>query len=321
MKDILRNIVDVIEKHQFFLVTSHVRLDGDALGSELAMYHFLLHMGKDVVVYNEDETPGNYRFLPGSDKIVNNINNFDRFEVAIVLDCSELERVGKEFSRIIAIKNIINIDHHFSNGKFGGFPYIDYEASSTGELIYRLLNAVDFDLTTDIATNLFTAIFTDTGGFRYSVKKDTLVASGHLVEKGADPQWISESIFESYPPSKIRLMSRVLDTLTFDWSKKVGYMIVLRNALEETGATMEHTDGFVDIPRSIQGVEVSILFVELSDSCFKLSLRSKGRINVERVAKAFGGGGHINAAACRIDGDLETVKRKVMDVMETGAET
>ena len=317
----MHNIIDVIKNHKSFLVTSHIRLDGDALGSELAIYHFLAHMGKDVVVYNQDETPGNYRFLHGSDKIANDLSDIDRFEVAIVLDCSELERIGKDASRIGTIKRIINIDHHFSNGKFGSFSYVDYNASSTGELLYRLLTAADFDLTKDIATNLFAAIFTDTGGFRYgSTKKDTLIASGHLIEKGADPQWISEHIYESYPSSKIRLMSRVLDTLTFDWIKKVGYMVVLRNTLEETGALMEHTDGFVDIPRSIQGVEISILFVELSDRCFKLSLRSKGKVNVERVARIFGGGGHINAAACRIEGDLETVKKKVMDAIGGGVE-
>jgi len=179
-----------------------------------------------------------------------------------------------------------------------------------------LIRAMNVGFTKEIATNLFAAILTDTGGFRYrNTKKDTLVASGHLIEKGADPQWISENIYESNPPSKIRLLTRALDTMAFDWTKKVGYMVVLRSTLEEAGALMEHTEGFVDIPRSVQGVEVSVLFSEVSDRYFKLSLRSKGKVNVERVARTFGGGGHINAAACHIEGDLETVKQRVLDVI------
>ncbi len=303
-------------------MTSHVRLDGDALGSELAMYQMLTLMGKDAIVYNQDETPGNYRFLPGSDRIVHHLPDLDRYEVAVVLDCSELDRIGTEASRIGAKKRIINIDHHVSNGNFGGYSYVDHQASSTGELLYRLIRAMNVDFTKEMAVNLFTAILTDTGGFRYrNTKKDTLVASGNLIEKGADPQWISENIYESNPPSKIRLLSGVLDTLAFDWTKKVGYMVVSRSTLEKAGALTEHTEGFVDIPRSIQGIEVSILFIEVSDLYFKLSLRSKGKVNVERVARVFGGGGHINAAACHIEGDLETVRQKVLDVIGTAVES
>jgi phosphoesterase RecJ-like protein len=312
----LNKIIEVINTCRSFLVTSHVRLDGDALGSELAMWQLLRHMGKDAIVYNQDVTPGNYRFLPGSDRIVHNLPDLDQYEVAVILDCSELDRIGTEASRIGAMKRIINIDHHVSNGNFGVYSYIDHEASSTGELLYRLIKTMNIDFTKEMAIGLFTAILTDTGGFRYrNTKKDTLVASGHLIEKGADPQWISEYIYESNPPSKIRLLSGVLDTLAFDWTKKVGYMVVLRTALEKAGALTEHTEGFVDIPRSVQGVEVSILFIEVSDRYFKLSLRSKGKVNVERVAKVFGGGGHINAAACHIEGDLEAVRQKVLDVI------
>jgi phosphoesterase RecJ-like protein len=318
----LNKIIDVITSYHSFLITSHVRLDGDALGSELAMYHFLTQSGKDAVVYNQDETPGNYRFLPGSEKIVHSLPTIDRYEVAFVLDCSDSERVGNESPRIETIERIINIDHHFSNEKFGDFNYVDPEASSAGELIYRLLCSANADLTKAIATNLFAAILTDTGGFRYrNTKKDTLTAAGHLIERGADPQWISENIYECNHPSKIKLLARALDTLAFDWSKKVGYIVILSHMLEETHALMEYTEGLVDIPRSIQGVEVSILFLEVSDHCFKLSFRSKGKANVERVARMFGGGGHINAAACHIEGDLENVKQKIMNAIGTVMES
>jgi phosphoesterase RecJ-like protein len=314
----LNNIIDIIRTYRSFLVISHVRPDGDALGSQLAVYHMLAHMGKNAVVYNQDLTPGNYRFLPGSDGIIHHLRDLDRYDVVFVLDCSDLERIGHESPKIGTMKRIVNIDHHVSNVKFGDFLYIDHEASSTGELLYRLIQSMGVDFTKEMAINLFAAILTDTGGFRYrNTRKDTLIASGHLIEKGADPQWISENIYDHNPPSKIRLLNRSLDTLAFDWKRKVGCMVVFRQALEETGAFMEHTEGFVDIPRSVQGVEVSILFSELSDRYFKLSLRSKGNVNVERVARIFGGGGHMNAAACHMEGDLETVRKRVLD--EIGA--
>ena len=314
----LNRIIDVIHNHGSFLVAAHVRPDGDSIGSELAMYHFLKHIGKEVIVYSKDQIPGNYHFLPGSDQIVHELPDLEKYEAAFVLDCSELERVGSESFRIGAMERIVNIDHHISNDNFGVLAYIDHHASSTGELLYRLIKTMGLDFTKEMATNLFAAILTDTGGFRYrNTGKDTLVASGLLVEKGADPQWISENIYENNPPSKIRLLAKALDTLAYDWDRKVGYMVVSRKTLEDTGAMMEHTEGFVDIPRAIHGVEVSILFSELSDHYFKLSMRSKGKVNVERVASRFGGGGHINAAACHLEGDLETVRQRVMDVVGT----
>lgn len=297
-------------------MASHVRLDGDALGSELAMYRMLANMGKEVVVYNEDEAPGNYRFLPDCEKIVHHLPDPGGFEVAVVLDCSELERIGKEAGRVGTMKQIINIDHHVSNERFGGLSYVDPEASSTGEMLYRLFSAAKVELAKDMATNLYAAILTDTGGFRYrNTSKDTLIASGKLVENGADPQWISENIYESNDPAKIELLSRALNTLSFDWDKKVGCITIMQRTLAETGSLMEHTEGLVDIPRSVRGIEVSILFVEMSDRYFKVSLRSKGKINVERIARAFGGGGHINAAACHLEGEIDVVRRLVLDVI------
>ena len=310
-------IIDIINQHKYFLITSHVRLDGDALGSELALYQMLTHSGKEAVVYNQDETPGNYCFLPGSDTIIHKLSTLDNYDVVFVLDCSDLDRVGAEAPRIGNMERIINIDHHVSNGNYGNIIFTDHQASSTAELLYRLILKMNGDITKDMATNLYTAILTDTGGFCYgNTKKDTLMAAGTLVEKGADPQWISENIYESNPLSKVRLLTKALETLAFDWDKKVGYMVVSRKDIEDVGAGDEHTEGFVDIPRSIQGVEVSILFTELSEHQFKLSLRSKGKVNVERVAATFGGGGHINAAACHIDGNFKTVLYRVLNAIK-----
>ena len=308
-------IIDIINSCHVFLITSHVRLDGDALGSELGLYHMLRRMKKEAVVYNQDETPQNYRFLPGNEIIVQQLPPLEKFDAAFVLDCSELERVGEEANKIGRIKRIIAIDHHISRGGFCDIIFIDHQASSTGELLYRLAEQMALDLTEEMATNLYAAIMTDTGGFRYgSTSHTTLTAAGNLLEKGADPQWIAENIYESKPLAKIKLLMKVLETMTFDCDGKIGSMVVLRKTIESAGALQEHTEGFVDIPRSIEGVEVSILYNELSSNYFKISFRSKGKINVERIARAFGGGGHTNASGCEIEGDIETVKRRVLDV-------
>jgi len=216
------------------------------------------------------------------------------------------------------MKRLINIDHHISNDGFCHFSYIDPAASSTGELLYRLAGALPVELTKEAATSLYAAILTDSGGFRYnSTSKETLIAAGNLVGCGADPRWISEQIYENNPLVKIRLLVKVLDTLRFDLGGRVGSMVVFRETLDSLGATYDHTENFVDIPREIRGVDVAIFYSEMDERLFKLSLRSKDRINVERVAKVFGGGGHVNAAACHIEGDFPDVHRHVLDAVRS----
>lgn len=310
-------IIDIINQNRTFLITAHERPDGDALGSELALYHMLRARGKTATVYNQDRTPGHYRFLPGTAAIVDELPATEGFDVAFILDCSELERVGREADQIRKIRQMINIDHHVSNGGFCQVALLDAGASSTGELIYRLAEAMAMPLSPEMATNLYAALLTDTGGFCYgNTSRDCLLIAGRLVEAGARPQWISENIYESTPLAKIRLLAEVLKTLALDLDGRAGSMVVLQETLARTGALSEHTDGFEDLPRTILGVEVSILFSELEADYFKLSIRSKGSFDVERVARKFGGGGHVNAAGCRIRGKLSTVKRLVLTEIE-----
>jgi bifunctional oligoribonuclease and PAP phosphatase NrnA len=312
----LLRIVEMINRYRTFLITSHVRLDGDALGSELALYHILNDMGKEALVYNQDKTPGNYLFLPGSGGIVQDLKDPEKYDVVFVLDCSELERIGEQASRIGGMERIINIDHHVSSGGFCDIAYSDRDASSTGELLYRLIVQMGVVPTKNVADNLYAALMTDTGGFRYrNTKKDTLLAAGCLVGYGADPQWLSENIYENNPLEKISLLNEALKTLTFYLDGRVASMVVDLESIARTGALSEHIEGFVDIPRTIKGVEVAIMYLELSEKYYKLSFRSKGNINVEKVASHFGGGGHKNAAACQIAGELETIKGQVTDAL------
>ena len=316
-----QQISDLIGRYRVYLITAHERLDGDALGSELALYHMLRQMGKEATIYNQDGTPENYQFLAGSDRIIHELPPLEAFDAAFILDCSELERVGKEAEKIAAIPHLVNIDHHYSNGGFCETRLIDPLASSTGELICRLLAHMGFAATGEMATCLYTAILTDTGGFRYAnTGKETLLAAAGLIAAGANPQWIAENVYETYPLAKIRLLSAVLPTLTIDEGGRVGSLTITQRALETAGASHDHAEGFVDFPRSIRGVKISILYAELPDGRFKLSLRSKGNVNVAQIAGVFGGGGHINAAACRMKGKIDAIHRRMLEAIRTSGE-
>jgi phosphoesterase RecJ-like protein len=313
----INKVIAAINNGQSFLITAHVRLDGDALGSELALYHMLKAMGKEAVIYNQDTTPQQYRFLPGAQNIVHETGDIEKYDTGVVLDCSNLERVGEKAGQIGKIKTLINIDHHVSNGGFCNVSLLDGQASSTGELLYRLMREMGYKLTKDICTNLYAAIITDTGGFRYlNTRKETLCAAGNLVENGAEPQWIAENIYENDSPARLKLMVRVMETMSLDLENKIGSLVVTQKALKEAGADLDHAEGFVDITRTVKGIDISLLYTELGNNYYKISFRSKGNINVENAARKFGGGGHVNAAGCHIEGDLEQVKRLVLAAVQ-----
>ncbi len=313
----IKEILAAISSGNKFFITAHVRLDGDALGSELALYLMLKDLGKEAVICNQDPTPEHYRFLPAAGHIVHLVDHIEEYDVGFILDCSELERVGNISADVAKIKTLINIDHHVSNDGFSRLRLLDPTASSTGELLYRLMRKMHVKMTKDICTNLYAAILTDTGGFRYSnTHHDTLRAAGDLLAGGADPQWISENIYESDSPAKLKLLSKVMETLEMNLELKTASMVVTFEHLRQAAATMEHTDGFVDIPRTVKGVDIAMLYSQTGEKQFKLSLRSKGNINVEKIARRFGGGGHINAAACRMDGNIDTIKSQVLDAVK-----
>lgn len=313
----ISDIIKAIHEGENFLITAHVRLDGDALGSELAVYLMLKDMGKKAVVYNQDRTPERYQFLPAAHNITHSISNIEQYDTCIVLDCSDLERVGEEADNIQKIKRLINIDHHVSNNGFCPLKMLDAKASSTGELVFRLMQEMRVKMSRDICTNLYAAIITDTGSFRYSsTTKETFMVAGVLVGEGANPQRIAEGIYESDSPARLKLLAKALSTLSLDLESKVGSMVVTQKDLQETGAAWEHTEGFVDIPRTVRGIEVSVLYTQRGENNFKLSLRSKAKFNVEKVARRFGGGGHIHASSCWMKGDIETIKSQIIEAVK-----
>ncbi len=312
-------VAERIEKGRRFLVTTHVNPEGDAVGSLLGLTLALRWLGKDVTAYMEDPVPYIYRFLPGADTVVDALFEDDTFDGCFVVDCGQKKRLGGRFNVLKSPGTIINIDHHKTNDNFGDINIIVPEASAAGEIIYDLLRFLRVDITPDIATNLYVAIHTDTGSFRYSSStSDAFIKAGELVRLGADPWEITIRIYESYPENKLRLLGMALSTLEVVEvdSRKIATMVVTLDMMRRVDGGRELTDGFVNFARAIEGVETGILFREESPGEFKISLRSKGRIDVSRVARFFGGGGHRNASGFNIKGGLEEVKMRVIDAVK-----
>lgn len=315
----LTRISEIIGDCSRFLITSHVRPDGDAIGSELALYLALRSLGKDVSIYNQDGVPEAYRFLPATAAVSRDFGRAESYEAVFVLDCSDLDRIGRDSEKLTAIKYVISIDHHLSNGEFSDIGILDPGASSTGELVFKLIRELKIEITPEIATNLYTAILTDTGSFHYSnTGAESLGIASELVRAGADPAHIAGQVYESNPPAKIRLFAKAVQTWKLEWEGRVGSIVVSREMLREADANLEHTENFVDFVRAIKGVEVALFFLEMGDDSYKVSMRSKGRINVEKIASRHGGGGHANAAACRISGDLDSVYAGILQAIIEG---
>ena len=307
-------IAALIRSQRRFLVTTHVRPDGDAIGSALAAYYMLKALNKEAVVYLQDKIPDIYAFLPGTEMVVRRLDAVDSFDAVLLFDCSDITRVGDEAGRVASIGTVINIDHHLSNNGFAEYSLIDAGASSTGELIYRLIEVLDVEITSDIAVNIYTAIITDTGMFRYSnTGSAAFRIAAEMVDRGAKPHVIAEHVYETAPREKVALLKTALETLEFDCGGRVGSISVTRGMLRKTKALPEHTEGLVDMVRSVEGVRVAAFYQEMEDGTVKVSLRSKGSADVSRLAARFGGGGHLNASACSIKGDVANAKRLILD--------
>ncbi len=312
----ITKIIREIESNTSFLVTTHEGPDGDAVGSTMALTSFLRARGKDVTLYYCDPIPDTYRFLPFANSVVHAIPDRS-YDVCFVLDAGELKRAGAEISAFRGCGKTINIDHHPYCEEFGDLNYVDPSASATGALIYRIIKTAGFALDYTTALCVYVAIVTDTGSFRYSnADPEAFQISGELVATGINPWAVAEKLYESQPLKRLELLALALSTLTVSKTGEFASITVTLDMYQKTGGTAELTDGFVNYPRSIHGVEVSVFFREIRDGAFKVSFRSKGKINVSSLAMAFGGGGHHNAAGCTLLGSLDEVKNSVFSYLD-----
>ncbi len=296
------------------LITSHAAPDGDAIGSELGFAELAAALGVRTAIVNRDPAPASLAFLPGLDGVIVRPElpaGFERdFDLAVVLECPGLDRPGLSGLERLPI---LNIDHHLENDRYGEVNFIDEEAPAVGEMVLEMALAASIRVTPTMATNLYTALVTDTGDFRYSNATPRAFAAGaHLVAAGARPHAIAEALWEQVPVRVMRLTADLLETLELLAGGSVAVVSADRAMLERTGARPEDTENLINLPRSIQGVRVVVMFKAFTDGAVRVSLRSRDHTDVQAVARQFGGGGHKNAAGCTVPGSLEAARAAVL---------
>ncbi len=314
----LSQVVELIEEKRKFAITSHIRPDGDSLGSSLGLYWMLRALHKDVEVIMRDPVPHAYQKLPGAKEVRVTPAVNGSYHAVFVIECSDITRPGlldleKQF--------VVNIDHHSTTALFGKINWIDSTASAVGEMIYNLCKATGVRVTKEIAECCYTALITDTGSFHYSnTTERTFKVASELLRTGVKPAKAAEAVFASYPWSRIQLMGAVLSTARRDSTGKIA---CLRHSLEmqhSAEASDEDADGFVNYPLTVGEVEAVAMLKECELGVYRTSLRSKGDVNVAKVAEKFGGGGHRNAAGCTLRGTWEEAEEKIIALLQDAVE-
>lgn len=302
-------IVSLLKDTEGFLLATHEDPDADGIGSMLALGRSLTLAGKNVAMVTQKPVTGSLKMLSGSQNIQDKTRIRGPFDVAIALDCAERTRLGSVYESCRNSGILINIDHHATNDFFGNVNLVCPDKSSTGVMVFQLMKAAGLPMDEEIAGNLFAAIQTDTGSFKYSnTDPETFRAAADLMERGADPWNISRKILDGYGLDRLRLLQLVLETLETFHDGKVAIMMVTGQMLQKTGAEESDSERFVDFPRFAFGVELSVLIREKGKDQYKFSLRSNDTINVAELASRFGGGGHCRAAGFNGDGSIALLK-------------
>ena len=307
MVSTIEHIQLLINQHQRCVLSTHVNPDGDGLGSELALARFLQKLGKETVIINHSATPENYRWMDTSNQIIQFVPERDRdlilhAELIFIVDTNQPDRLRSldPFVRDSKATKIV-IDHHLEPHPFGDHYIIDDDATSTGEIIYRVITSINAKLLDkEIAQSLYTAIMTDTGSFRFP-RTDPEIhrIAAHLLEYNISPIEIYANVYEGWSQGRMRLLGEVLDSMKTAHAGKLAYVVCSQKMFKETNTSEVETDNFTNYPMSVRGVLVGILFNELQNGV-KISFRSKGTIPIHQLVKEFGGNGHLNAAGARI---------------------
>ena len=303
--------------YRSFFITSHLSPDGDAIGSEIALYFFLKSKGKEAVIVNDEPVPPDYRFLEGSEAI-QTVADFtrqprfrDSFEAAVFLECSSKYRAGQS-GRLPENVPVLNIDHHFDNGLYGNVNLVSSGVSACGEIVHDVIIRSGAKITPEIASALYTAILTDTSSFRFNTNAQTLRITADLIDSGAEPNRIVEGVYEQVLFATLLLLGKSLSTLKQTPDGYVVYCKVSRQMYRETGTSECDSENFIDYLRVIEGNRVTFVLKELSDGKTRVNLRSKNDYDVQKIAVEFGGGGHRNAAGCTINTGLEESERLIL---------
>lgn len=306
-------IAAALRAAQTVVILSHVRPDGDAFGSQLALALSLRHLGKDVTVWNEDGMLDKYSFLPGGDLLARPPAEAPQFDLAVALDTAVQNRLGMA-AELVRADKWINIDHHPTNPRYGDLVYIDPTAPATGQILFELLTCEHLPMDREIAENLFVAISTDTGSFQYpNTTARTFEIGAELLKCGVDVGRLSQLLYESYPRRRVKLLRELLGTMRVEGGGKVAAFSLSLEVTRRLGVKPEDNEGLIDHLRSIQGVIVAVFFEELLEAKVRLSMRSKSdAADVAAICQQFGGGGHKLAAGARVRGSLAEVETRVL---------
>jgi len=304
-----------LREHQTFAVLGHVRPDGDALGSQLALGLSLKQLGKDVRIWNEEGMLEKYRFLPNANLLTKPPAEPEDVDVAIALDTAIQNRLGTTLPAVRSAKLWINIDHHPSNPGYGDLAYIDPKAPATGQILFELIKSEKFPIDAAVAENLYVAISTDTGSFQYpNTTARTLEIAAELVRAGVDVGRVSQLIYENYPRRRVELLRDLLGTMRFDANDRVASFSLSLATAKKLGVLPEDNEGLIDHLRAIRGVIVAVFLEELPEGKVRVSMRSKSeKVDVCAICEKFGGGGHVLAAGARVRGSLAEVEKKILE--------
>jgi phosphoesterase RecJ-like protein len=304
-----------IQSNDDFLVVSHLDPDGDATSSTLAVSWMLKQLNKKFTMINQSSTPDKFNFLWGFEGIIDYTKNAPArtFEYVISVDCADFSRIGQVKALFTGSTQILNIDHHRTNDYYGASQLIKEDAAATAEVLYDLAMELDIHWSTELGNSIYTGILTDTGGFRYAnTTPKVMRIAGEMLQLGVNGNDLADRLLEKLTFSHVILLQKTLSTLAFSEDKKISWVCVTLQDIAEANASNEDLEGLVNYPRNIEGIEVGILFKEVDDNKYKVSMRSAGIADVALIAKSFGGGGHYRAAGCTLDGNLQEIITKVV---------
>ena len=310
----VQQIVEAIRARQRFVLSSHARPDGDSIGSQLAMAYALKAMGKDVVVVNADPAPAPLMAFPAVPDIRIAPSVEGDFDAAIIMECSNLARTGVSgLERCF----VINIDHHPGNSNYGQINWFDASAAACGEMVFTLVRALGVPLSAEIATHVYLAILTDTGSFHYSsISPRTFDICRETLEAGVDPVMVARNVYDSNNMGRLKLFGAVLSAMQIDQTGHIAIVYLDHEMARAAGGTYEDTEGLINLPLTVKEIQAVVFFKQDEGDQYRVSMRSKGAIDIGAVAKEFGGGGHKNAAGCTVTGPVDALQKQFVERIE-----
>jgi phosphoesterase RecJ-like protein len=310
----MRQIVEAIGARQSFVLSSHSRPDGDSIGSQLAMAFALRALGKEVTVVNSDAAPGPLMTFPGVSEIEIAQSITGPFEAAIIMECGDLSRTGVAgLDRYF----VINIDHHPGNSAYGQINWFDSSAAACGEMVHELIHALGVPMSREIATHIYLAILTDTGSFHYSsISPRTFDICKEALLAGVDPVLVARNVYDSNNMGRLKLFGSVLSAMQLDPTGRIAIVYLDHEMARAAGGTYEDTEGLINLPLTVKEIQAVVFFKQSEGDEYRVSMRSKGDINIGGVAKEFGGGGHKNAAGCTIRGGIDALQKLLVEKIE-----